>query len=125
MADEQISSGDFVCEYKYSCSYETKEKSLYDEDYEENGEGCYTVEVVAGGRKICLDATVNLNSWGRYLNHGRRSEENIKMFKPLLIRGKWRVGFLALRDIKQGEELCWDYGRQSHPPEWMRVRKVN
>ena len=63
MADEQISSGDFVCEYNYSCSYETKEKSLYDEDYED------TVEVtVAGGRKICLDATVNLNSWGRYLN---------------------------------------------------------
>ena len=31
---------------------------------------------------------------------------NMKMFKPLLIRGKWKVGFLALRNIEPGEKLC-------------------
>ena len=30
--------------------------------------------------------------------------------KPMLVRDKWRVGFISLRDIDEGEELCYDYG---------------
>lgn len=125
IAGEDINLGDFVCEYKYSTSYPAQRKPVMDEAYDTNGEGSYILEVqIPGGKWICLDATVNLNSWARYINHARPSEANLKPFKPLMVGGKWRVAFLASRDIKAGDELCYDYGQQSHPPEWMRRRKV-
>jgi len=34
--------------------------------------------------------------------------------QPLFVWGKWRVGFLAIRDVGVGEELTWDYGS---PPQ--------
>lgn len=123
LADENIQANDFVCEYKYACSYPLKAKQKIDEEYELNGEGCYVLEVqVTGGKVICLDATANNECWGRYINHSRRP--NLKMFKPLMVRGKWRVAFLATRDIDVGEELGFDYGRQRNPPDWMKRRKV-
>ncbi len=43
VAAENIESGDFVCEYKYSCSYPAKDKPARDEAYDLNGEGSYTL----------------------------------------------------------------------------------
>jgi len=37
------------------------------------------------------------------MNHS--ANPNLRPFHPLHICGKWRVGFLAARDIKVGEEL--------------------
>jgi len=125
IAGEEIKSGEFICEYKYSTCYPQKERTQREEAYEANGEGCYILEVVAGGKKLCLDATVNLNSWGRYINHTPRRWANVKMFRPLMIRKKWRVAFLATRDIAAGEELGYDYGQETALPNWMRRRKVN
>lgn len=124
VAAEPIKWGQFVCEYKYSCSYATKEKPNRDAAYDINGEGSYTLEVqLPGGKWLCLDATVTVDTWGRLINHGHSSQANIKPFRPLMEGGKWRVAFLALRDIAPGEELFYDYGMHSHAPDWMK-RKV-
>lgn len=123
-AEEEIMKGDFVCEYKYSSSYPWRKREAMEKGYEINGEGSYIVDVVAGGKRLCLDATVNLNSWGRYINHAPQKEANIKMHQPLWIRDKWRVAFLATKDITAGEELTYDYGLERGIPEWMRRRKV-
>ena len=34
---------------------------------------------------------------------------NLRLSRPFFIRGKWRIGFLAIRDISVGDELCYDY----------------
>lgn len=94
-----------------------------EQSYAKNGEGCYVLEVVAGGRKLCLDATMN-HSWGKYINHAPDRYQNVKLHRPLLISGKWRVAFLAVRDISAGEELFLDYRQEQADPEWMHQRKV-
>ncbi len=121
-AGEDIDSGDYVAEYKYSLSYKRKEKKKKEDIYEKNGEGCYILETQLPKSQgwICLDATRNLNCWGRYINHS--ANPNLKICKPMMVRGKWRVGFTARQDIKKGEEVTYDYGKQKNPPYWM-VRK--
>ena len=37
------------------------------------------------------------------------------------MRGKWRVGMVAVRGIAEGEELVYDYGVRSE--DWMKARK--
>lgn len=124
-ASVPIKSGEYVCEYKHSSSYPIKEKSSRDAAYDCNNEGSYTLEVqLPGGKWICLDATTNLNCWGRFINHAGPSEANLKMFRPLMVREKWRVAFLSIRDIEANEELTFDYGQQRHCPHWMRRKKV-
>ena len=43
--------------------------------------------------------------------------------KPVYVRGKWRVGFLSLREIQVGEELCYDYGMRTDE-EWTRKGRL-
>ena len=57
---------------------------------------------------------------GRYLNHGAGPAANCRPLHPLVVRGKWRVGFISIRHIPAGEEIVWDY--QVREEEWMRAR---
>ena len=43
-------------------------------------------------------------------------------FKPLLLEGKWRVGFTASRNLLPGVELTWDYGCSPGGIPWMMRR---
>ena len=125
VSEENIPAGHFVCEYKYSKSYPMKEREEMVRVYEANGEGSYIMEVQAGNKKLCLDATVNVDSWGRYINHANCNQANLRMHPALFVRGKWRVAFLARRDIMAGEELSYDYGLLKGRPEWMSRKKVS
>ncbi len=122
IADEDFKKGAYVLEYKYNDSFTLKERKDREAEYATNEEGCYILDVQLPEGKgwLCLDATRNLNCWGRYLNHS--ITPNLKMFTALMIRGKWRVGFYALRDIKKGAELVYDYGEQKKPPAWLQRR---
>lgn len=100
--------------------------------YESNNEGSFILEgQLPTGKWICLDATCRMNCFGRlilitekmnithapffrYINHS--SSPNLKMHPPLNIGGKWRVGLVALCDIKAGEEICYHYGAQPNAP---------
>jgi len=77
------------------------------EEYEWNGEGSYILEGQTPKGWVCLDVTRRMGSVDCLLNHSLNP--NLKPFRPLHIREKWRVGFLAVRDIKLAEELTWDY----------------
>lgn len=124
VAEEKIAASEFVVEYKYSESYPPKEKAKRDHEYIANNEGCYILEAQLPENKgwLCMDATRNLNCWGRYINHS--VHPNLKKNRPLMVRGKWRVGFTAIHDIQIGEELTYDYGKQPNPPLWL-ARKVS
>ena len=124
VADEDIEEGEFVVEYKYSESYKPKVKPKKDRDYIKSNMGCFILEVQLPHDKgwLCLDATLNINCWGRYINHS--TEPNLKIWKPMKVRDKWRVGFTAVRFIKKGEELRYNYGKQKNAPEWMKKQKV-
>lgn len=127
VAGEQIFTHEYICEYKCT-TYNIREKVLWEEDYLANEEGSYIIEAkISTGEVMCFDATRTINSFGRLINHGLPCEVNTKPHRPLRINGEWRVGFYALRDINEGEELLYDYGKHPHQPEWMdrRRKRVN
>ena len=120
-AEEDIERGEYVCEFKYSKCFPTSERRKMEADYEANGKSSYILELVADSKKLCLDATINLDSWGRYINHAHSSQANLKLFQPIMVREKWRVAFLAKRKILAGEELGFDYGVKQG---WMKKSKA-
>lgn len=77
------------------------------------------------GQNYCFDATRKADSYARLINHGNYKEANIRPHRPLMVDGRWRLGFYALRNISAGEELLYDYGaghiRES--PAWMKTRR--
>ena len=86
------------------------EKKQVEKQYDDNNEGCYIVESmypVSGKLILCFDATRRFHQLGRYMNHARNP--NAAITPPRKVRGKWRVGFLAIRDINPGDEVVWDY----------------
>ena len=36
----------------------------------------------------------------------------MKLYPPLVARGRMIIGFVAIKDIDEGEELFFDYGYQ-------------
>ena len=55
------------------------------------------------------------------INHS--SSPNLKA-KAVIIQGKLRVGFVALKDIEANDELSFDYGRQPNAPNWLVTRRL-
>jgi hypothetical protein len=106
---------------RYTLSYLSTQWKQVDQVYERNGKGCHIMEVVAGEKRMCLDATIATSTFGRYINHTSRDKANIKPHCPLFVRGKWRVAFLATRDISIGEELRYDYGQEKDMPDCRNV----
>lgn len=81
------------------------------------------LEVQTGEGWYCLHATRRFNTAGRLMNHAQARLATVRPFKPLLVEKKLRVAFLAARDIREGEELTWDYGCPPEGQEWlMRTR---
>ena len=76
-------------------------------------EPCMVLKVQTPQGWFCLDATRAYNPLGRLLNYAPPREATAKPFMPfmpLLVKGKWRVGFLAARDLQPGTEITWNYG---------------
>ena len=70
---------------------------------------------------MCWDATRHFNQFGRYLNHALCP--NAALTSPTHVRGKWRIGFVAIQDINIGDEVVWDYGVRDQ--EWNTSRLVD
>ena len=119
-----IAKGEWLCEYKTHAIYTTrKAKDEAEEEYTRNQEGCYIVETaypLPGQGRIFFDATRKFHQFGRYLNHAL--SPNATLMPPVYIRGKWRVGFLSLTDISEGDEVVWDY--QVRDTTWSKARLV-
>ena len=115
VAAEKILKGKFVCEYKTSEVYDAKKRPKKEARHVKNGFGCYIIETqhaVPGFGHLCFDASERFHHPGRYINHVAKGP-NVCLTRPFEVRGKVRIGFLALRDIPEGEELCYDHGDRS------------
>jgi SET domain-containing protein len=118
-ATTSIPQGAYVCEYVRDCVYPLKDRPTHEEEYKENGEGCMILDIHTKHGWLCLDATRCHDTVGRLLNHAPHRRATVRPFRPLLVDGEWRVGFLANREIKPGEEICWDYGCSPEGQEWL------
>lgn len=124
VAEEDIEKGSFVVEYKSYKTYPTSERQQHDREYATNGEGCFILEAqTPKGQWICLDATRNVDSWARFINHGHGSRANLKM-QVVQVENEWRVALMAKVSIKKGRELFYDYGKQKDPPDWMKAKPI-
>ena len=88
--------------------YPLSELDQHCEEYSKNNEGVYIVQSshpVGGGTR---DATHCLHQTGRYMNHAQQA--NARLTSPIFIRKKWRIGFVAAKDIREWDEVVWDYG---------------
>lgn len=119
--EERVLAGQYVLEYSGD-TYPRKERKVYEEEYSENGEGCFILEVQTRDGWICIDPTRQPYAVCRLLNHAPPSQATLVPFRPLKLEGKWRVGFVAARDLFPGEELIWDYSASPSGIEWLKRR---
>jgi len=115
--------GDLVCEYAGDL-ISHDDARLRETEYASNPEiGCYMYYFVHDGKKYCVDATKESGRLGRLLNHSKiNANVNTRLFpikdRPYLI-------LVASRDVREDEELLYDYGDrsktaiESHP--WLKL----
>ena len=59
-------------------------------------------------KNLAIDATREFTRIGRLVNHAAKNA-NVKLHNPVKIDGVKRVALVALRDIKENEELFFNY----------------
>ena len=109
-----------MAEYEANVLTENEAKAQ-EERYLKEGEDLYITHASYDGTKVIFDATYRTNSMGRLTNHSKK-HANILLRKPIEVRSKLRIGFIAKRDIKANEELLFDYDLKSYCsselPDW-------
>ncbi|KAK3133067.1 hypothetical protein QOZ80_6AG0531630 [Eleusine coracana subsp. coracana] len=102
VAEDEIKKGEFVIEYVGEVIDDrTCEERLW-KMRRQGHTNFYLCEVTSN---MIIDAT-NKGNMSRFINHS--CEPNTEMQK-WSVDGETRVGIFALRDIKKGEELTYDY----------------
>lgn len=119
---QEVPAGAFLLEYKTAEVFPRSQRKEKEEIYALNDEPCMILEVETPRGWYCLDATRRFNTLGRLLNHAPPHEATAKPSKPLFVKGKWRVGFLALKNLSPGQELTWDYGCPPQGQQWLMRR---
>lgn len=101
-ATEDIAVGDMVIEYMGEIirPITSDEREAY---YDSQGIGCYMFEVAPGR---IVDATM-LGNRARFINHS--CEPNCFSRTVAVEHGRRVIVIFAKRNIKRGEELCYDY----------------
>ena len=124
ITQQDIAKGDFVCEYRTYKVYQanSSEEKRLAEEYKLNGEGSFVVYTAypTASERLCFDATRRYRDVARLINHSPKP--NLRLFKPLHLWGKWRIGLYAGVDIVKGSELTFDYGVREK--KWMKVRAM-
>lgn len=83
--------------------------------------GCYMYYFNYNSKNYCVDATDESGRLGRLINHSRNGNCHTKLVD---IKGRPYLILVASRDVKDGEELLYDYGDRrkssiaAHP--WLR-----
>ena len=75
------------------------------------------------GKTDLFDPTKCPNPKSAYMNHS--THPNLQTMKPVIARGRVRVGFVAKTDVKEGEELMWDYGIRDAKLSWTLGRTTS
>ena len=124
VTNEAIQKGSYVCEYRTYRVYPVGSDLSHQLacEYHDNSEGSFVIQTaycIANVGRLCFDATRRYRDVGRLRNHSATTP-NLKLSRPLHVRGKWSLALLALRDIKPQEEVRYDYGVRSL--HWMQKR---
>lgn len=101
-ATEDISGGEMVIEYMGEL-IRTLTSNFREEYYNSRTIGCYMFEVTPG---VITDATL-LGNRARYINHS--CDPNCFSRTVAIEHNRRAIIIFAKRDIKRGEELCYDY----------------
>jgi uncharacterized protein len=91
---KDIKKGDFIIEY-------TGEKITHDEADRRGGQYLFTLN-----KKYIVDGKGRENL-ARYINHSCRPNA-----EPEIDEDRWKINIYARRNIKAGEELNYDYGKE-------------
>lgn len=110
IATRHFNRGEFVVEYHGDLIEITdakKREALYAQD---PSTGCYMYYFQYLSKTYCVDATKETSRLGRLINHSKCGNCQTKLHD---IDGTPHLILVALRDIKAGEELLYDYGDRS------------
>lgn len=122
VATKDFDAGDFVVEYSGDLLDVPTAKSRELEYTKDPSIGCYMYFFKCGDKTYCVDATAESDRLGRLLNHSRNGNCTTK---SLMVNEIPRLILIAKKNIKQGEELSYDYGDRSkealeaHP--WLKL----
>ncbi|XP_018569296.1 N-lysine methyltransferase KMT5A-A-like [Anoplophora glabripennis] len=109
-ASKNFLRGEFVVEYSGEL-IDVNEASRREKVYEEDeSTGCYMYYFKHNEQQYCVDATAESGKLGRLINHSRNGN---LVTRTVLVDGKPRLALLARADIREGEELLYDYGDRS------------
>ena len=106
----EFSAGQIICDYFGSYL----ENKLGHDKYEATG-GCYMLKFRHDSKDQWRDATESPNvipSFGRILNHSSKHPNAEPKIVDLEKNGQPHVLFLALKCIKEGDEIFWNYDPQ-------------
>jgi len=108
-ATAAMGKGDFVCEYRGVVITED-EVLTREEAYERRQWGSFILLFQDEGRWHAVDATAERPEYGlaRYINHSAK-RANLRLW-CVVIGGVPRIALLSKHEIKEGDELLFDYG---------------
>lgn len=110
VAARSFSRGEFVVEYAgelIDVSEARVRESLYASD---QNTGCYMYYFKHRNVQYCIDATAETERLGRLVNHSRQG--NLQT-RTVLVKNKPHLVLVARTDIREGEEVLYDYGDRS------------
>ena len=110
IAKRNITKGKYICEYIGDLM--TGEIGrMMEEEHERNGDLSCTLYFNFHSEEFAVDATSESLKMGRLINHSKKFPNSAP--KVLELRhGDPRVIFEAIRDIKKGEEILYDYNER-------------
>ena len=120
--EEEVKQNAYLMEYEFSESYPRTQRQAHESEYAINDEPCMILEALTKAVWVCLNATRATETVAKLMNHSPSREATARPFKALLVKGNWRVGFVATRDLVPGEELTWDYGASPEGQTWLMRR---
>ena len=122
-AVDDIPCNSYICEYQGDV-INFREMKERQNEYAINEEGCFIFEAKKpDGSFIAIDATRHFTSVGRLINHSNKG--NCRPIGPLLVRGKWRIALVSIKDIKSKEEVLYNYGDTTSKIPWLKKSNVH
>eukprot|EP00118_Oscarella_pearsei_P001794 m.8493 g.8493 ORF g.8493 m.8493 type:complete len:242 (+) comp20630_c0_seq1:82-807(+) len=110
-AVRSFKAGDLICEYSGDLISKEEAEKREDKYAGDSTCGCYMYYFKWKGKCWCLDATKDNGRKGRLLNHAKlKPNVNTKLLE---VDGRLCLSLIAKRNIKEDEELLYDYGERA------------
>ncbi|KAJ8931149.1 hypothetical protein NQ314_015978 [Rhamnusium bicolor] len=110
VAARDFNRGDFVVEYSGDL-VDIVEAKVREEKYaQDQNTGCYMYYFKHNGQQYCIDATAESGRLGRLVNHSRNGN---LLTRTIMVDNKPRLVLIAKDEIKEGDEILYDYGDRS------------